>query len=215
MRSKVLALVLSAHLSTAAMAKRALAHHWSNKLDCNFLLLKTEPKDCSIDDIASAPDQTVPWDGVRNHQAKGILKSAQIGDLCFIYHSSCGKKLTGLAGVAEVVKKAYPDVSALIPGTVNYDPKVDPNGPAEKQWLCVDVKLVEKFKFPLLLSQLNEHRETNPVIDGLDMFKQTRLSCSRVTTPQFEELARLIQSNEGPVPAVKNPSKKSKNKHDE
>ena len=214
MRSKFLALFLSAPTATAAMAKRALTPHWSNKLDCNFFLLKTEPKDCSIDDIASAPDQTVPWDGVRNHQAKGILKSAQVGDLCFVYHSSAGK-FTGLTGVVVVVKEGYPDVSALIPGTVNYDPKIDPEGPAEKQWLCIDVKLVEKFSIPLLLSQLNEHRETNPVIDGLDMFKQTRLSCSRVTKPQFEELARLIQSNEGPVPAVKNPSKKSKSKHDE
>ena len=190
--------------------KRVATTHWSSnyKADTRFFLLKTEPNDCSIDDIAAAPDQTVPWDGVRNHQAKNILKSAQVGDLCLIYHSSCGKA-TGLVGISEVVNSAYPDPSALIPGK-NYDPKVDPNGPLEKQWLCIDVKLVEKFRVPLLLSSLNEHRE-NPVIDGLALFKQTRLSCSQVTTPQFEELSRLIQSNEGPAPtAVKNPSKKSK-----
>ena len=70
-------------------------------------LVKTEPSECGIDDFARQPEGVIPWDGVRNYQARNFLAQMQEGDLVFIYHSSC--KRIGIAGIVRVVKSAYPD----------------------------------------------------------------------------------------------------------
>ena len=79
-----------------------------------YWLFKTEPDAFSISDLARRPQQTEPWDGVRNFQARNFLRDGvKRGDKVFIYHSSC--KSVGIAGVAEVVKEGYPDVSQFNP----------------------------------------------------------------------------------------------------
>ena len=76
----------------------------------SYWLFKTEPSECSIDDFANAPDTPIVWEGVRNYQARNMLRDeVQKDDLVFIYHSSC--KLIGVAGIARVVRTAYPDPS--------------------------------------------------------------------------------------------------------
>ena len=71
-----------------------------------YWLFKTEPDAFSIDDLANRPEQTEPWDGVRNYQARNFLRDGvKRGDKVFIYHSSC--KLVGIAGVAEVVRDLH------------------------------------------------------------------------------------------------------------
>jgi predicted RNA-binding protein with PUA-like domain len=69
-----------------------------------YWLFKTEPDAFSIDDLANIPDQTEHWDGIRNYQARNFLRdNVKIGDLVFIYHSSC--KNVGIVGLAQVIKE--------------------------------------------------------------------------------------------------------------
>ena len=82
-------------------------------------LVKTEPSECGIDDFARQPEGVIPWDGVRNYQARNFLAQMQEGDLVFIYHSSC--KRIGIAGIVRVVKSAYPDPSQFNPESPSAD----------------------------------------------------------------------------------------------
>ncbi|MFS1704923.1 EVE domain-containing protein, partial [Alteromonas sp. AMM-1] len=80
----------------------------------NYWLFKSEPDVFGIDHLAKRPNQTEPWDGVRNYQARNFLRDEiKTGDLLFFYHSSC--KVVGIAGIAEVVKDGYPDASQFNP----------------------------------------------------------------------------------------------------
>ncbi|MGY0579526.1 MAG: EVE domain-containing protein, partial [Paraglaciecola chathamensis] len=90
-----------------------------------YWLFKTEPDAFSIDDLAARPNQTEHWDGIRNYQARNFLRDqVKQGDKVFIYHSSC--KEVGIAGLAEVVKEAYPDHTQFDPESHYYDPKSSP-----------------------------------------------------------------------------------------
>ena len=87
-----------------------------------FWLMKSEPSECSIDDLVAAPKQTVPWIGVRNYQARNFMRdSMQIGDQVLFYHSSCPDP--GVAGLAEVASAAYADASQFDVDSHYYDPK--------------------------------------------------------------------------------------------
>ena len=78
----------------------------------NYWLLKSEPATFSIDDLAALPKQTTAWDGVRNYQARNMLRdSIKKGDFAFFYHSSC--EVPGIAGIVSVVKSGYPDPTAF------------------------------------------------------------------------------------------------------
>jgi predicted RNA-binding protein with PUA-like domain len=91
-----------------------------------FWLMKSEPDEVSIDHLAALPNQTVPWFGVRNYQARNFMRDAmQIGDLAFFYHSGCAEP--GIAGICEVCSEPYPDETQFITpqecflrGAVNY-----------------------------------------------------------------------------------------------
>ena len=166
-------------------------------LNCNMYLLKTEPKEYSIDSFLGETERTGSWTGVRNFQARKVLRSAKRGDLCFIYHSSVGHN-TGIFGVAKVVREAYPDPKQCLD---------ELNKPIDKQWSAIDVQLIEKFARPLYLSELNEHKQG--AIGSMQLFTQTRLSCSVVTRDQFLEIVELVnQKKINPERAP--PAKKSK-----
>ena len=99
-------------------------------------LMKTEPNTFGIDDLAAAPDGTEHWDGIRNYQARNMMRDEmQPGDKVFIYHSNC--KVPGIVGLASIASKAYPDHTAWNPESKYYDPKTDPDNP---RWLMVDVR---------------------------------------------------------------------------
>lgn len=107
-----------------------------------YWLMKSEPSDCSIDDLAALPNQTVPWYGVRNYQARNFMRDQMgVGDGVFFYHSSCPQP--GIAGIARVSRRAYPDATQFDPASRYFDPKATPEAP---RWLHVDVQLVQKTR---------------------------------------------------------------------
>jgi len=120
----------------------------------NHWLLKSEPDSFSIDDLAAAPRRTTAWDGVRNFQARNMLRdSMKKGDQALFYHSSCD--VPGMAGIVGIVKEGYPDKTAIDPDHHHYDADTDPDAP---RWFVVDVKLVRKFKRIITLDELRVHQ---------------------------------------------------------
>jgi predicted RNA-binding protein with PUA-like domain len=119
-----------------------------------YWLMKSEPSDCSIDDLAAKPDQSVAWYGVRNYQARNFMRNQMgIGDGVLFYHSNC--KEPGIAGIARVGALAYPDATQFDPNSKYFDPKATHEQP---RWFNVDVQLVKKI--PLIpLDELRRHPE--------------------------------------------------------
>ena len=118
-----------------------------------YWLMKSEPNDFSIDDLQARPQQREPWDGVRNYQARNVMRDAmKSGDLAFFYHSSCA--LPGIVGIVQVVRNGYPDSTAFDPRSRHYDPKSDPASP---RWYQVDVKFVRKLQRPIPLLELKNY----------------------------------------------------------
>lgn len=117
-----------------------------------YWLMKSEPADCSIDDLAAMPAQTVSWYGVRNYQARNFMRDTmRPGDLAFFYHSSCAHP--GIAGIVRIASAAYPDATQFEPGNRFHDPGSPPESP---RWVAVDVTLVRKL--PLIaLAELRRH----------------------------------------------------------
>lgn len=144
-------------------------------------LFKTEPDAFSIDDLAARAKQTEHWDGIRNYQARNYLRDqVKLGDKVFIYHSSC--KEVGIAGLAEVVKEAYPDHTQFNPHSHYYDPKSIPEDP---RWCMVDVRFVEKFPSILSLKKI----KTMPEISEVGLVKKGhRLSIMPVNEDEFTTL---------------------------
>ena len=104
--------------------------------------MKSEPDECSIDDVLAAPKRSTPWSGVRNYQARNYMRDAmRVGDAVFFYHSSCPEP--GIAGLAEVASAPYPDPSQFDRESPYYDPKSDRAAP---RWICVDVRALKKTR---------------------------------------------------------------------
>jgi predicted RNA-binding protein with PUA-like domain len=149
-----------------------------------FWLMKSEPAECSIDDLERAPRQTVPWTGVRNYQARNFMRDAmRVGDGVLFYHSSCPQP--GVAGLAEVASAAYADATQFDPHSHYHDPKSTPQAP---RWLHVDVRLVRKTR----LLPLAEMRAA-PELASMELLRRgSRLSITPVTTAEWAAvLARL------------------------
>ena len=123
--------------------------------DMAYWLMKSEPDAFSIDDLAGSPDATAPWDGVRNYQARNMLRDQmQVGDQVLFYHSSCA--VPGVAGLAEIVRAGYPDPTAWQPDSPYFDPKSSQEKP---RWYCVDVRFTGRFEKVVPLSTLRGQPE--------------------------------------------------------
>jgi predicted RNA-binding protein with PUA-like domain len=119
-----------------------------------YWLMKSEPGDVSIDDLADMPNQTVAWYGVRNYQARNFMRNQMsIGDGVMFYHSNC--KQPGIAGVAQVSTSAYPDATQFDPKNKYFDPKATQEQP---RWFNVDVQLVNKIEL-IALDELRKYPE--------------------------------------------------------
>lgn len=119
-----------------------------------YWLMKSEPDEVSIDDLARMPKRTLAWYGVRNYQARNFMRDQmQVGDLAFFYHSSCPEP--GIAGIVKISKAAYPDASQFDRKSAYYDPKATPAAP---RWLNVEVTLVKKTRL-IALAELRARPE--------------------------------------------------------
>jgi predicted RNA-binding protein with PUA-like domain len=118
-----------------------------------YWLMKTEPATFSVDDLAAAKGHTSAWDGVRNYQARNMLRDQmRLRDQAFIYHSSCD--VPGIVGIAEIVREGYPDTTAFDRKHHHYDPDSNPKAP---RWFMVDVKLKRKLSRVITLDELRAH----------------------------------------------------------
>jgi predicted RNA-binding protein with PUA-like domain len=119
-----------------------------------YWLMKSEPDEVSIDDLAAAKGRTTPWFGVRNYQARNFMRDQmRVRDRAFFYHSSCPEP--GVAGVAEVTAQAYPDATQFDRKSPYFDPKAMRDAP---RWFNVDVTFVEKLRL-VSLAELRSHPE--------------------------------------------------------
>ena len=152
----------------------------------NHWLLKTEPSVFSIDDLEATPRKTTGWEGVRNFQARNMLRDEmKKGDLAFLYHSSCPEP--GVAGIIEIVRAGYPDPSAWNPRSEYYDAKSPENKPL---WYTVDVKLVRRMKRFIPLASLREHAAGK--LDGLLLLRKgNRLSVTPVEAAHWKFILTL------------------------
>lgn len=148
-----------------------------------YWLFKSEPDTFSLDDLARSPGHVTAWEGVRNYQARNLLRDeVRLGDEAYFYHSSC--KEPGIVGVVEVVRAAYPDYSAFDPNSPYFDPKSTPQTP---RWFAVDVKFKYDWTEIMSLSELR----TYPSLRDMALLRRgNRLSVLPVTTAQW----RFIQS---------------------
>jgi predicted RNA-binding protein with PUA-like domain len=152
----------------------------------NHWLLKSEPDSFSIDALKAAPKQTSAWDGVRNFQARNMLRdSMKKGDEAFFYHSSCD--VPGIAGIVSIVKDGYPDATAFDPKHHHYDPESKADAP---RWYVVDVKLVRKFRRIITLDELRQHA-AKKLKDFVLLRRGNRLSVMPVAQKDWEFILTL------------------------
>jgi len=150
----------------------------------NYWLFKSEPDAFSIDDLKAMKGKKDHWDGIRNYQARNLMRDEmKKGDLGFFYHSSC--KVPGIVGIVEIVGEAYPDYTAQDPESKYYDPKSSAEDP---RWVMVDVKFKQKFDDVLSLSAL---REVQALSDMVLLRKGSRLSIQPVTAAQWQTIIDL------------------------
>jgi predicted RNA-binding protein with PUA-like domain len=152
----------------------------------NHWLMKTEPSTFGIDDLAKKPKKTAMWDGVRNYQARNMLRDDfQKGDLAFIYHSSTD--VMGIVGVMQVVRTAYPDPTQFDKKSDHHDPGSERENP---RWYVVDVQLKRRFKRVITLDELRNHAEKE--LDGMLLLKRgNRLSITPVSDAHWNFILSL------------------------
>tara|TARA_Y100001970_G_scaffold294309_1_gene450271 strand:+ start:435 stop:950 length:516 start_codon:yes stop_codon:yes gene_type:complete len=116
-------------------------------IDINYWLLKSEPSSYSFDTLKKE-NETI-WDGVRNYQARNLMRNMSIGDKAFFYHSNC--KIPGIVGIVEIIAKDIIDPTQFDKNSKYYDPKSDNNFP---RWDCVRVKYIRSFERIISLNEL-------------------------------------------------------------
>jgi predicted RNA-binding protein with PUA-like domain len=151
-----------------------------------YWLMKSEPGDVSIDDLAKMPNQTVAWYGVRNYQARNFMRNQMsIGDGVLFYHSNC--KVPGVAGIAKVSAPAYPDATQFKPKNKYFDPKATQEQP---RWFNVDVQLVQKIE----LIPLDELRKYPELADMRTLQRGNRLSITPLDPSEWSFITtRLVK----------------------
>ncbi|MEM8814936.1 MAG: EVE domain-containing protein [Pseudomonadota bacterium] len=147
-----------------------------------YWLMKSEPDAYSIDDLKR--DKREPWDGIRNYQARNMMRDdMQVGDEVFFYHSNC--KVPGIVGLMKVASKPYPDPTQFDPESKYYDPKSSEDNP---RWCLVDVRYRRKLKRTITLHELKEL----PALDGFALTRKgNRLSIMPVSPEHWDLILEL------------------------
>ncbi len=186
----------NAVLRTLAESLREMRQHLANfqsfqpvaEVSMAYWLMKSEPEVFGIEHLAARPEQTEPWDGVRNYQARNMLRDQmQPGDQALFYHSNCAEP--GIVGLMEIVSSGYPDPTAFDPTHRYFDPKSEPDNP---RWFLVDVRYVRHLARTISLAELKHE----PLADALGDFALIRKGNRLSIMPVAEEHWQLILSLE-------------------
>ena len=147
-------------------------------------LVKSEPDVFSYSDLVAAPNSTTLWDGVRNYQARNMLRDdMRVGDLVLYYHSNT--KPPGVAGVAEVVRSGYPDPTQFDPEDGHFDPKSDE---ADPRWYAVDIQARVEMARYVSIDDLKSNAKLG---DMAVVQRGQRLSVQAVTAAEFREVLKM------------------------
>ncbi len=154
----------------------------------NYWLMKSEPDVFGIDHLIAMPKKTEHWDGVRNYQARNMMRDEmKKGDMVFFYHSNCAEP--GIVGLMKVVNEGYPDFTAFDPEQKYHDPKSDPDNP---RWYMVDIKHQRKTKRNITLAEL----KTYPQLEDCPLVRKgNRLSIMPFTKKQWDFVLTLENTN--------------------
>lgn len=150
----------------------------------NYWLMKSEPSGFSLDDLKRMPGGTEHWDGVRNYQARNLLRDViKVGDGVLFYHSNCPQP--AIVGLAKVVREGYPDHTALDPREQHFDPKATDDKPT---WFMVDIQYLCHLPHPLTREDLRQH----PLLAGMEVLRKgNRLSVQPVTVQEWQTILVL------------------------
>jgi len=149
-----------------------------------YWLMKSEPDECSIDDVLAAKDRITPWSGVRNYQARNFMRDGmKVGDGVLFYHSSCPEP--GIAGLAEVASTAYPDASQFDRKSPYYDKDSKQEAP---RWFNVDVRALRKTR----QVSLPELKKQKPLAKMVTLRPGNRLSITPVTEAEWKHIQKLL-----------------------
>jgi predicted RNA-binding protein with PUA-like domain len=144
-------------------------------------LVKSEESDYSIDDLAR--DGRTPWTGVRNYEARNLMREKmKVGDPVLYYHSNAAP--SGVVGLARVASEAYPDPTQFDRTSRYFDPKSSPEDP---RWWLVDIEFVEKLGRIVPLAEIREH----PRLRELTLLKRSRLSVQPVGATELQLIREL------------------------
>ena len=151
-----------------------------------YWLVKSEPSEFSIDDLAKSKNKTTYWDGVRNYQARNFIRDEmKKGDGVLFYHS--GSDPLAIVGTCEVVKDGYPDFTQFDKDNKHYFPSATKEKPI---WFMVDIKLVKKFKSPVTLEEI----KANPILKKMRLIQRgNRLSVMPVTKDEWDEVLKMAE----------------------
>lgn len=145
--------------------------------------MKSEPYEFGIDDLIESENQTTAWEGVRNYEARNIMRDRmKEGDGVFFYHSNI--RNPAIVGTMKVVGDPYPDSSQFDPESDYFDPKSTEDNP---RWFLVNVRFVHKFRHEVTREQLKE----TGVFTQMALFKRNRLSVQPVTVQEWKEIHKM------------------------
>jgi len=149
--------------------------------------MKSEPDTFGVDDLAAAPNSTTAWDGVRNYQARNMLRDQmKLRDQAFLYYSSTD--VPGIVAVMEIVKEGYPDKSAFDRKDDHFDPQSDP---AKPRWYMVDVRLKRRLSRVITLEELRKHATRE--LKGMVLLRPgNRLSVMPVESAHWKFILSLV-----------------------
>jgi predicted RNA-binding protein with PUA-like domain len=155
-----------------------------------YWLMKSEPATFGIGHLAKKPGKKAGWDGVRNYQARNMLRDDfAVGDRAFFHHSSCDTP--GIYGTIEVVRAGHPDPTQFDRNSEHYDAGSDPANP---RWYQVEVRLLKKFAHPVTLETMREH--ARGALKNLIVIRRgNRLSVMPVTADEWRFIHRLAHED--------------------
>lgn len=148
-----------------------------------YWLLKSEPQTFSLDDLVRLPQCTTCWEGVRNYQARNYLRSMEIGQQAFFYHSNTD--VPAIVGIVKVVRAAYPDHYAWDAGNKYFDPRSSPENP---RWFMVDIEFLKRISVPIALDRLREIKK----LEKMELLRRgSRLSVQPVRALEWKVILQL------------------------